>query len=203
MNFFKKDKPKILQERNEKDCITNIQYYRLKDAEGYKLRLLMELTDSGTCFAVIDEQFLYGEQNRAYISGTDKLIRMLKEKDIPFRNLNVKRRKDTAVLGITIRQNGDNLYESVVVGLIIKKDNFETARSLLNSYNINYFINPEKLDEAELFRRFEASKGNMDEFQEEFGIKIFDDIFVENISITVIDTKIYSPEYIRDILISR
>lgn len=197
MNFLRKSKLKIKIDKMGEEVKFTVEYFKLKDSESFKEKLLKSIIDLGACLAVINTKFMYSEQNKNYGNYLNTLIEQFEELGIKYKKVVVKKTKNVSVFGIPIKQNNEKKYEDYVIGFIAGKDDIESIIPKLSFFNVQYYIDYDKLGEDELLSRFESNYDEEEELKLNFKFSIFEDNFVKQVVIYSMEE---DSESIRDIL---
>lgn len=197
MNFLRKNKLKIKIENVENAVKFNIEYFKLKESEIFKKRLLESIIGSGLSLAIINTKFMYRQQNKNYSNDLNELIGQLDKLDIKYKKVVVKRTQNVSVFGIPVKQNSEKKYEDYVIGFVIKAEDLDSIMFRLNSYNLQYYIDCNKSSADELLDRFESSYDDEEALKLKFKYSIFEDNFIKQVAVCSRDE---DSEFISEIL---
>lgn len=200
MNLFGKSKPSIKTEKSMNDTKVNIEYFKMKNPASYKLELFKKLIGSGACLAILDTEFMYTEQKRIYRQGLSKLMEKLDEANVQYKQLTVKKKKETVIFGISIKQHDDNdCYDDYVIGFVINSENIEDVKLILSSYNMKYYFLQANCSEQDILSKFEEKFNDEESLRAEFDFKIYDDGFIGSISMIIPNTNQHLIENLEEI----
>ncbi len=183
MGIFGPKKPKITKEMKEDWTLFNIAYYPSKDPEKYRQALLHKLMSSKNILAVINSRFMYENQKSTYMVQKPMLLKKLESLGIWYKVNQVKRKKERAILGVSVAQSSDATYIDPVIGLVIEEGQMDAVIGLLQEYNVYYYLGTPAADLRETLERLVPSLDHEEMLEKEFSHKIFDDNFIKSVTV--------------------
>ncbi len=182
MFLFGRRKPKVKRKAVQDGVRFDIEYYNHQAPGRYKAELLEKITDSGICLAVINTDNMYKEQNIAYNGKQDEILSLLNRISIAHRKVTVKRKKETKIFGMAMNQDGKTC-EELVIGLAAGFEDFKEMKTIMDTYNVHYFIDDRNKQADTLLDIFQSSGGDEEKLRTACRYIVFDDSFVRHICI--------------------
>lgn len=199
MNLFSSKKPKMKVKRLKNEDLLSIDYFKIKNFEVYKLDLLKKLMGSGACVAVMNTDVMYEDQKRMYAKAVPKLIEGMSSFNINYKKYDIKRKNKTTVLGMQIRQNNDEYYEDFIVVMALNENTMEKVKQFLNLYNMQYYI-IRKSSVEDALGKVEVNINQEVCFNTGYDFKIYDDIFMRNLNISILESSLETPDSIAQLM---
>ncbi len=199
MNLFSSKKPKMKVKRLKNEDLLSIDYFKIKNFEVYKLDLLKKLMGSGACVAIMNTDVMYEDQKRMYAKAVPKLIEGMSSFNINYKKYDIKRKNRTTVLGMQIRQNNDEYYEDFIVVMALNENTMEKVKQFLNLCNMQYYI-IRKSSVEDALGKVEVSINQEVCFNTGYDFKIYDDMFMRNLNISISESSLETPDSIAQLM---
>lgn len=184
MIFFSKNKLKVRNESTKGCTKFCIEYYNLKEYSNFKIKLLKEMfaLSEDLSLMVADTSLSYNQTQKDKEDSIEKLTNLLDSLDIEYKKMVVKAAENTGGLGALIKLNKNN--KDYIVGFVICKKDLENLESIINCYNVNYYIAPFELNKEDLLKEVETYYHDEDELHSKFNYNIFDCTSIKNMAIS-------------------
>jgi len=197
MSLFKKNILKIKSVTDEDGVNFFINYFRLKELDDFKILLLKELMGRNNCLAIINTEMKYNKNSIDNKKVANELTDMFDKVGIKYKKIEVKKVQDRVIMGAVIKGNDKKDYKEYIIGFIIESEKVVNIRSIMNNYNINYYINYNAVSDDELLCEFQLKYNDEEELRANNDFDIFDDNFIRSI---VIHSKSKDSKFVGDIL---
>lgn len=186
MNIFSKNKLKVRNESTKKYAKFCIEYYNLKEYSNFKIKLLKEmlrLSDTMSLL-IVDTSLSYNQTQKDKEDSANKLTNLLDSLDIKYKKKIVKPTENVSSFGAIIKFDKNKKKKDYIVGFAVSEKELENLESILNCYNINYYIDPLKLNTEDLLGEVETYYYDEDEFHHKFNYSVFDCTSIKNMAIS-------------------
>lgn len=183
MGLFGQKKPRVTREKKEDWILFNVGYYPSKEPERYRQHLLYRLLASQKGLAVVNTRFMYEKQKEEYLVRQKALMEKLEALGVSCKAVQIKRKKERAILGVSVTRNENATYMDPVMGIVLEEDQMDDIISLLQAYNVYYYLGPREADLTQVLERLTPGLDHEDILEKEFSHKIFDDNFVKSITV--------------------
>ena len=181
MFLFDRNKLKVRSEEDEAGVKTVIEYYRIKQKDVFKVKVLNELIGNDLCLGIIDSKLLYfGTKDEDKISFTE-IIEHLDFTKVAYKKFELKKIPEASMFGVTIKKGSKKTDKDYIIGFVVNKDNFNMIEEYVNKFNIYYFIDKTALNEEALLQKLEENYEDVDEMGKDFYCKIFNNNFIEQL----------------------
>ena len=183
MNFFKKDILKVKSKVGEDGVSFYINYFKLKRLDDFKILLLKEMLGNNKCLAIINTEMKYYKDSKNNKKESDELTGVFDKVGIKYKKIEFKKTQDLVILGAVIKSNDKGSYKEYIIGFIIEAEKLESITSIINNYNINYYVNYSQCSDDELLCEFQSKYNDEEELRASNNLNIFNDNFVKSITI--------------------
>lgn len=194
MSLFNKKKINVKKEIKGDNIKFTVDYYRLKEANEFKLKLIGDLMGENQSLVVIDTNFAYKNAGVSIEKEVNELMKLLHEHEISYRKVVVKNYAHLTILGLAVKFNDAEKVENYIIGLVISSEDLEKAEYIVDKFNAYYFINLNAAVTEELLNKFNETRGDIEELKDMFEYYIYNDNFIQQIRIFSNDEKIVSIE---------
>lgn len=186
MIFFSKNKLKVKNESTKKHTKFSIGYYNLNDCNNFKVKLLKEMLrlSGTTSLIIVDTNLSFNQTQKDKEDSIDKLTNLLDSLDIKYKKMIVKPTENVSSFGAIIKFNKNKKNKDYIVGFIISEERLENLESILNCYNIHYYIDPLGLSTEDLLGQVETYYYDEDELPYKFNYSVFDCTSIKNMAIS-------------------
>lgn len=185
MIFFSKNKLKIRNESTKRCAKFCIEYYNLKEYNNFKIKLLKEMFVLGddVSLMIVDTTLSYNQTQKDKENSMEKLSNLLDRLDIKYKKMMVKSTENTSGLGAIIKFNNKN-NKDYIIGFVICEKDLSNLESIINCYNVHYYITPFQLNKEDLLKEVETYYHDEDELHHKFNYSIFDCTSIKNMAIS-------------------
>ena len=179
MFLFCRNKLKVRSEEDEDGVKTFVNYYRIKQKDTFKVKVLNELIGENLCLVVLDSKLLsFGTQEEFKISITE-IIEHLDFTRVAYKKIEIKKIPEVSVWGVTIKKGAKKIDKDYIVGVVVDKDNIKIIYEYVNKLNLYYFIDKTGLDEEALLQKLGENYEDIDEMRKDFYCQIFNNNFTD------------------------
>lgn len=199
MNIFSKKKLKVRNESTKEHTKFCIEYYNLEDFSNFKTKLLKEMLilSNTMSLVIVDSNLSFDKTQIDKEESIDKLTNLLDSLHIKYRKKIVKPTENVSSFGAIIKLGKNKNKKDYIVGFAISKKGFENLESILNCYNIHYYIDPLGLDTEALIEEVETYYFDEDELNNKFNYSVFDCTSIKNMAISL---KTENEQFINNII---
>ena len=177
MVLFCRNKLKVRSEEDEDGVKTFVNYYRIKQKDTFKVKVLNELIGGNLCLVVLDSKLLYfGTKEESKISIAE-IIEHLDSTRVAYKKIEIKKIPEVSVWGVTIKKGAKKTDKDYIVGVVVNKDNLKNIYEYVNKLNLYYFIDKTGLDEEALLQKLGENYEDIDEMRKDFYCQIFNNNF--------------------------
>src|SRR5471030_841031 len=114
MFLFDRNKLKVRSEEDEAGVKTVIEYYRIKQKDVFKVKVLNELIGNDLCLGIIDSKLLYfGTKDEDKISFTE-IIEHLDFTKVAYKKFELKKIPEASMFGVTIKKGSKKTYKDYI-----------------------------------------------------------------------------------------
>jgi len=184
MNIFSKNKLKLRNKSTKEYTKIYMEYYDLKEHDNFKIKLLKEMLKLGnnTCLMIVDTTLSYNQTQEDKEVSVDKLTNLLDNLDIEYKKIVTKSNENSSLLGIILKANNKKI-KNYIVGFVVSEKRLENLRSIMNCYNIHYYMDSLGLSNENLLKEVETYYYDEDELHHKFNYNIFDSPSTKNMAI--------------------
>lgn len=190
MSFFNKSKLKIKSELKGNDSKVYVDYYRLKELDSFKVKLLGRLLENTTCLGIIDTKFQANDDKNANEKIVNDAAILLDQINIDYVKKTIKKEPVITALGVSIKLNNANELKDYIIGFSLSEDKIKDILPITNSYNIHYYIGSNETFAGNLQDKVQMYYENSDELNHNFDYNVFDNNSIKNTVITTSQERI-------------
>lgn len=167
--FFNSEKLKVKSEASDKSTKFSIDYYKIKDKDGFKLKIISDLIGNDLCLAILDTKLQYSEAKQS----VEEFVSILEQLQVPYKKIVIKGEENLKVLGIVMKAPGGKRIIGNIVGFVIKAEKLNELNVILDSYNIYFCIDGKCNKYEELLDCLQKYYEDGEESMEGYQITVF------------------------------
>lgn len=186
MNIFSKNKLKIRNESTKKHTKFCIEYYNLEDCDNFKIKLLKEMLKLSNTMSlvIVDSNLSFDKTQIDKEDSIDRLTNLLDSLDVKYKKKIVKPTENASSFGAIVKFGKNKKKKDYIIGFTVSEKELENLESILNCYNIHYYIDPPGLDTESLLEEVETYYLDEDELNRKFNYSVFDCTSIKNMAIS-------------------
>lgn len=178
MNIFNRNKLKIESETKEDETRCYVYYYKLKEAEDFRIAFLRKVIGSDICIGKLDTKLIYKKPNDDSKKIIDEVINEFNALGIKYKIKNVKTDGGTTVLGIPIKVSSEQKRYEYIIGFAAESHRLEDIKHIIAKHNMHYFISHEEITPEEALEKFELDCDYYEDEKNVFEYDIFDNVLI-------------------------
>jgi len=181
--MFNKNRLSVKKEKIGNHIKFYINYYKVKEPNKFSFSLITDLIGENQSLIVVDSNLNYKHTGISVDDEFNQLMKFLEEHAVGYKNVITKGESNASILGISIKLNTSQKVKIYKVGFVISSEDLEKIESILNMFNVFYYIILNDTNSEELLNKFKETRGDMEELNEMFEYNIYDDKFTNQIRI--------------------
>ena len=207
INKLKLKKEKAIYKSGDNNNACDIKYFvnylRIKETIPFKVDFFKELIQNDTSLVVIDTEIIYKEKDQTSEGVSKELEEVFKNLGVAYKVISAKRASNIAIMGIKINMSDKAKHKEFTIAFLVKRDNFETLKFILNKYNATYYFDHDETKVEKVFEEFKDVYEDEEEFTSKFSHYAFDNTLIKQILVNSKKEQEKSIDEVLDILMSR
>ena len=184
MSLFSRNKIKTKIESLENHGKITIDYYKVKETDKLKIKILKEIAFDKLLIA-IDSKFQFQNKKISTDRILENITSKLEKQNIKYKIDITKGSQSANIFGFSIKLNNDVKCEDFIIWFTIDKDEIEKVISIINEINVQYYFTSAILDETELMQKYEEMHKDNAALETSFEYYIFDNTYNKQLVVNV------------------
>lgn len=197
MSFFSNNKFKVKTTIKLDKVMFCINYFRVKDSDNFKSRLLQKLISHGHCLVSINTSLLCLNERKDIEGMVNTLIDSLDKLSINYRKEVVYTDNDLKLFGFSVNVSEVNTHKDYIIFFTINFDKLEAIQSIVTRYTLHYYISNNDKREDELINKFDSNYLNEEKLKTYFDYDVLDNNSIKQL---VIYTNKKDSSFVSDII---
>ena len=181
MGIFQSKKIRLEKVNNEGRDLYFIDYYKMKEPEGFLINFIQDYSEKKNSLLVVDADNFYVKKHKEADNKINELKTLLDNNHILYKEVISKKEVDNKIFGIKV-QNSIKVNTSKI-GLTVTADQLSKVSNLIKDYSVFYYIAFDNMDSETLINQFLDTRGNYDELSELYESDIFNDAYFRRMRI--------------------
>jgi uncharacterized protein (UPF0335 family) len=212
MSIFSKNKIKLKKEKaiyksgdnnNACDIKYFVNYLRIDETIPFKKDFFKELIQDDTCLVVINTEIIYKGKDQISEGVLNELEEVFTNSGITYKVISAKRATNIAIMGIKINMSDKAKHKEFVIEFLVKKNNFESIKFIINKYNASYYFDQDETKVEKVFDEFRDIYEDEEELASKFSHNAFDNTLIKQILVNSKKEQEKSIDEALDTLMSR
>jgi hypothetical protein len=189
MELFKRSRLEVKKEVQDHNTKTYVDYHKLKEPKEFKLNFLSDLISDHKALAVVDTNLYYMSKGVNMDDEVVKLTNLLDDNGIFYRKVITKKEDTSTIMGIPVKFGKSKTVTNYITGMVITKEDMSKIGSIIEKFNVIFYLDLNNTDTDELLNIFYASRGEMEELSDKYPFNIYNDSFFGRLRICSDETK--------------